>query len=140
MRRCAVTAVAAGALPDGTPVIISGGEDSTVRVWRLADGPPVGEPLAGHDGPVTAVAAGALPDGTPVIISGGEDSTVRVWRLADGSPVGEPLDLPESVRDVAVQGNIIVVAAGANIAAHTGWRSHGLSASCCSVSPEQRLG
>ena len=88
MRGCAVTAVAAGALPDGTPVIISGGEDSTVRVWRLADGPPVGEPLAGHDGPVTAVAAGALPDGTPVIISGGEDSTVRVWRLADGSPVG----------------------------------------------------
>ena len=43
----------------------------TVRVWRTADGTPVGEPLAGHDGAVHAVAAGALPDGTPVIISGG---------------------------------------------------------------------
>ena len=29
-----VDAVAAGALPDGTPVIISGGDDGTVRVWR----------------------------------------------------------------------------------------------------------
>ena len=41
-------AVAAGALPDGTPVIISGGDDGTVRVWRTADGTPVGEPLTGH--------------------------------------------------------------------------------------------
>jgi hypothetical protein len=55
-----VAAVAAGALPDGTPVIISGGYgDGTVRVWRLADGTPVGEPLRGSDGGVWAVAAGA---------------------------------------------------------------------------------
>ena len=38
-------AVAVGALPDGTPVIVSGGRDGTVRVWRLADGAPVGKPL-----------------------------------------------------------------------------------------------
>ena len=86
-----VDAVAVGALPDGTPVIISGGGDGTVRVWRLADGAPVGQPLRGHDGGVRAVAVGALPDGTPVIISGGADATVRVWRLADGTPVGQPL-------------------------------------------------
>ena len=40
--------MAAGTLPDGTPVIISGGEDGTVWVWRTADGTPVGEPLTGH--------------------------------------------------------------------------------------------
>ena len=96
-----MNAVAVGALPDGTPVIISGGADGTVRVWRLADGTPVGEPLTGHGGGVSAVAAGALPDGIPVIISGGggniyaADGTVRVWRLADGAPVGEPLTWPQ---------------------------------------------
>jgi hypothetical protein len=40
-----VAAVAAGALPDGTPVIISGGDDGTVRVWRIADGTPAVPPL-----------------------------------------------------------------------------------------------
>ena len=114
-----VRAVAAGTLPDGTPVIISGGgRDGTVRVWRTADGTPVGEPLTGHDGPVNAVAAGALPDGTPVIISGGPDGTVRVWRLADGTLPVPPLDLPGPVQAVAVHGDIIITAAGPDIAVH----------------------
>ena len=55
-----VTAVAVGGLPDGTPVIVSGGKDGTVRVWRLADGTMVGKPL--RHGGVIAVAVGALPD------------------------------------------------------------------------------
>jgi WD domain, G-beta repeat len=113
-----VDAVAASVLPDGTPVIISGSRDGTVRVWRTADGTPVGDPLGGYDGGVRAVAAGALPDGTPVIISGGEDGTVRVWRMADGTPVGEPLHSPESVQAVAVHGNVIITASGADIAVH----------------------
>ena len=105
-----------GAPPDGTPVIISGSGLGPMRVWRMADGTPVGRPLFGHAG-LNAVAAGALPDGTPVIISGGGlDGTVRVWRTADGTPVGGPLYLPESGRSVAVDGNIIVTAAGADIA------------------------
>ena len=72
---------------------------------------------------VTAVAVGALPDGTPVIVSGGgvdnrRDGTVRVWRLADGAPLVPPLHLAESVHDVAVYGDVIVTAAGADIAVH----------------------
>jgi WD40 repeat protein len=111
---------AVGALPDGTPVIVSGGDDRTVRVWRLADGAPVGEPITGHDGMVTAVAVGALPpDGTPVIVSGGDDRTVRVWRLADGAPVGEPLrGHTSAVGSVAVgalpDGTPIIVSGGAD--------------------------
>jgi hypothetical protein len=61
---------------------------------------------------------GALPDGTPVIISGSTDGTVRVRRTADGTPVAPPLYLPESVRAIAVHGNVIITAAGADIAAH----------------------
>ena len=115
-----VSAVAVGALADGTPVIASGGDyhDRTVRVWRLADGSPVGEPLRGHDGGVSAVAVGALADGTPVVVSGSYDASVRVWRLDGGSPSVLPLDLPQSVRGVALYGNVIVSAAGAGIAVH----------------------
>jgi WD40 repeat protein len=61
---------------------------------------------------------GALPDGDPVIVSGSLDGTVRVWRLADGTALVPPLDLPESVQAVAVHGNVIITAAGANIAVH----------------------
>ena len=95
-----VSAAAVGAPPDSTPVIVSGYGDRTMRVWRLADGTPVGQPLTGHTGPVFAVAVGALPDGTPVIVSGGgyRDGTVRVWRLADGTRVGKPLDRPRRPR------------------------------------------
>ena len=92
-------------LPDGTPVIVSGGADGTVRVWRLADGAPVGRPIHGHgprDGGVYAVAAGVLPEGTPVVVSGRCDGTVRVWRLADGTPVGKPLRCADGEVRVAV--------------------------------------
>jgi WD40 repeat protein len=107
-----------GALPDGTPVIVSGGLGGMVRVWRLADGTPVGQPLTGHAGGVTAVAVGTLPDGTPVIVSGGADATVRVWRLAGGITLVPPLDLPEPILKVAVRGKVIVTAAGADISVH----------------------
>ena len=117
-----VDAVAVGALPDGTPVIVGGSSgglsDGMVRVWRLADGAPVGEPISGHVGSVNAVAVGGLPDGTPVIVSGGDDGTVRVWRLADGAPVVPPLYLSKQVRGVATRGNVVITAAGGDIAVH----------------------
>ena len=83
-----VHAVAAAEL-DGRPVVISGSDDRTVRVWDLATGTPVGDPFTGHAGPVNAVAAAEL-DGRPVVISGSDDGTVRVWDLATGTPVGDP--------------------------------------------------
>ena len=86
-------------------MIVSGSyNEGTVRVWRLADGTPVGKPL--RHGGVHAVATGALPDGTPVIISGSynehHEETVWVWQLADGTPVGKPLR----------HGGVLAVAAG----------------------------
>ena len=83
-----MNAVAAAEL-DGRPVVISGSDDGTVRVWDLATGTPVGDPFTGHGGRCTAVAAAEL-DGRPVVISGSDDGTVRVWDLATGAPVGDP--------------------------------------------------
>lgn len=40
-----MNAVAVGELPDRTPVIVSGADDGTVRVWRLADAAPAAPPL-----------------------------------------------------------------------------------------------
>jgi hypothetical protein len=66
---------------------------------------------------VHSVAIGALPDGTPVIVSA-SGRTVWLWRLADGNPLAPPLDLPESLRDVAIYGDINVTATEADISAH----------------------
>ena len=37
-------------------MIVSGGDDETVRVWDLASGRPVGQPLKGHESGVESVA------------------------------------------------------------------------------------
>jgi WD40 repeat protein len=37
--------MAVGVLRDGSPVIASGDDDGTVRVWRLADSTPLAHPL-----------------------------------------------------------------------------------------------
>jgi WD40 repeat protein len=51
--------------------------DGTVRVWGLATGAPIGQPLA-HSAGVLAVAIAQL-DGRLVIVSGSEDTTIRTW-------------------------------------------------------------
>jgi WD40 repeat protein len=74
-----VNAMAVGALRAGTAVIVCGSDDRAVRVWRMADGLPIGEPLTGHSDRVTAVAI--APDGT-WLASVGDDQTVRIWDSA----------------------------------------------------------
>ncbi len=47
----------------------------------------------------------------------GGGGAVRVWRLAGSTPLMPPLvDLSESVWDIAIHGNVIVTATGADIA------------------------
>ncbi|MCX5097821.1 caspase family protein [Streptomyces sp. NBC_00365] len=82
-------AVGCGVL-DGKPVAVTGSVDGTARVWDLASGRPIGEPLTGHRGAVVAVACTVL-DGKPVAVTGSVDGTARVWDLASGQPIGNPL-------------------------------------------------
>ena len=55
-----------------------------MRVWDLATGAQVGEPLTGHDGAVGSVAVS--PDGTR-IVSGGGDGWMRVAERVTGAVV-----------------------------------------------------
>jgi WD40 repeat protein len=83
-----------------------------VRVWDLATGDPVGEPLTGHTGSISAVAVGER-DSRPVVVSASEDTTVRVWHL---NSVGshsrairlgaEVLSVTKPMEDVVVIGHL----------------------------------
>ena len=83
-----VQAVAVGEL-DGRPLVASGSGDESVRVWDLATGQPVGDPLIGHDSGVLSTAVTRL-GAQVVVISGCSDHSVRVWDLATAEPVGDP--------------------------------------------------
>jgi WD40 repeat protein len=108
-----VNAIAIAQL-DGRPVILSGdggggvedSADGTIRVWDLATGAPIGQPVTGPfdgttgllgsppgDAEVGALAVAQL-DGRSVIVAGSGDATVRVWDLATRAPIGRPLTGP----------------------------------------------
>ncbi|MBW4504100.1 MAG: caspase family protein [Scytonema hyalinum WJT4-NPBG1] len=93
--------------PDGQ-MIVSGGEDRTVRLWDL-QGNPIGQPFRGHENDVTSVAFS--PDGQ-MIVSGSFDNTVRLWDL-QGYPIGQLFRGHEnSVRSVAFSPNGQAIVSG----------------------------
>ena len=71
--------------PTTRPVVVSGSDDATVRVWDLDARGLLYQPLEAHQGKVNAVAVGDLA-GRPIAISGGNDRTVWVWDLEAGRP------------------------------------------------------
>ncbi|MFC3985560.1 WD40 repeat domain-containing protein [Streptosporangium jomthongense] len=114
-----VGAAAVGEL-EGRPVAVSAGsgpDDTTLRVWDLTTGDPIGEPIVAHPEGVVAMALGKV-DGRPVAVTGGYDNTVRIWDLATRGLVGEPIRLGNTERvDALAVGEVngravVVVAAG----------------------------
>ena len=68
--------------------IVSGSEDSMLRLWDAQTGAAIGQPLKGHVTRVSSVAFS--PDGQR-IVSGSFDSTLRLWDAQTGAPIGQPL-------------------------------------------------
>ena len=68
--------------PDGKWVV-SGSNDSTLKLWNAATGALV-HTFGGHAGPVYSV--GVSPDGK-WLLSGSDDKTLRLWNAATGALV-----------------------------------------------------
>jgi WD40 repeat protein len=102
----------------GCSVAISGGDDCSVRLWDLATGEQIGQPLTGHTESVTAVATALLGD-TPVAVTGSNDCTIRLWNLTTGKQLRSPFTFPFPVKSVAATGDQLLVAFGPEIAALT---------------------
>jgi WD40 repeat protein len=99
--------------PDGR-MVVTASWDHTARLWRAADGAPIGPPMT-HEGPVVAVAFS--PDGQ-MVVTGSWDKTARLWKAADGTPIGRPLIHQDEVRAVAfsTDGRTVVTASRGGIA------------------------
>lgn len=65
----------ARAVAGGGDTVVSGGEDGTIRFWRLSDGSPIGEPIAAHEGPVMSLALSSQGHVATV----GADDALRLW-------------------------------------------------------------
>jgi WD40 repeat protein len=81
--------------PDGK-LALTGSQDATARVWDVATGRPIGEPLR-HQGQVLDVAFS--PDGKTVLTAS-YDGTAQLWDVASGKPIGPPWPHPIFVRSV----------------------------------------
>ncbi|MCX4803139.1 WD40 repeat domain-containing protein [Streptomyces sp. NPDC058682] len=107
----------ATAIVDGRPVAVSGSRDKTVRVWDLATGGQLHDPVTGRTDPVSSMTAEvlsvatAVADGRPVAFSLHGDDAVLVWDLATGRAAGEFVRLVESA---VLEGRRVLLTLGAD--------------------------
>ncbi|MDH2427493.1 serine/threonine-protein kinase [Sphaerisporangium sp. TRM90804] len=102
---------------NGTPVAVTGGDDTTVRVFDLVKGEQLGDAITRHTGWVRSIGYGEL-NGRPIAVTGSDDNTVRVWDVLKGEQIGAPLTgHTDDVKAVAVgrlDGRAVAITGGAD--------------------------
>jgi WD40 repeat protein len=83
--------------PDGK-TLVTGSDDTTVRLWNAVAHEAVGEPFTDHTGGVQSVAFN--PRGN-LIATGTSNNTAQLWDPTTRQPVGEPLGHHSQVNGVA---------------------------------------
>lgn len=101
-------------------VLVSGGEDGVVRLWRLSTGAPLHQ-CRGHTGWVHAAAI--APDGS-IVASAGEDTVIRLWDVATGAAVAELAGHSRRIRSLAFSQDGTVLASGAEDGLVCAWDVH----------------
>jgi WD40 repeat protein len=101
-------AVKAAAWSPSADQIVSGGSDTLLRVWNVANGSELHR-IEGHRGTINAAVWSS--DGTR-IISGSEDRTVRIWDSESGRqlnlfPTGSPVQSLAATMDASGQLQIV---------------------------------
>lgn len=95
----------------GVPIILSGGDDSSVIAWDPG-GRRIGM-LEGHRDWVRAICVLNF-DGSSYLATGGDDRVVRIWNAGDWKPV---LEIPvyHPVASIAQSGRAVVVGSDAGL-------------------------
>jgi WD40 repeat protein len=74
--------------------VVTASRDETARLWDLASGKQIGEPLRHEEAAVTC--AQFSPDGQRVVTAS-LDKTARLWNVASGEQIGEPMKHEDAV-------------------------------------------
>jgi WD40 repeat protein len=89
--------------PDGRTILVSAGDDGTIRQWAAATGEPYRPPLRAEDTRyVWALTAGRMADGPNMLISGDISGHVHRWDAGTGRQLGEALQGGDDGIDVLV--------------------------------------
>jgi WD40 repeat protein len=86
----AVQDLATVALPDGRVIAVTGSADSTMRVWDMTTGAPIGRPIEIHTDVVEAVSVVRMPGIGPVAVSASR-SELAAWDLTRSVPLARPV-------------------------------------------------
>ena len=105
------------------PVVVSVGDDATVRLWDLTTFEPIDMPLTGHSAMINSVTCMVF-DGRPVAVTGSTDETIRLWDLYRRRRTADRLVATQQGAVYAVAGTTVarvpaILAAGSEKVIHT---------------------